>query len=354
MHKLQTQPRAGAARTRSAGGARAALARAQECAEAPPQAPHPRRSFVAHIAAFAALAGANNTREAKATPFEALLKEEELLKEEFLRDEELILAQRAAKEEEARATSQREALCYTPFGVDVVGVTETVALVGAAASGIAARRRKQEVELLNDKLRAINLSLRQQARAGIVVAPALNYAPPTAARAVAPPAPAAPAEESVSSAAAPETDNAATAEAPPSPPADSLPSPAPSTVRDEAREALRKGRQFLKSGLTGDAQVFFNKALILSRRERNRVQERRAMRGLAAAKRDLGDRAGAIDALLTVLAISDEIEDYTGDADALGTIADLHTETGNLEEAAKFYDRYMAALSLQTTDDNSD
>ena len=46
-----------------------------------------------------------------------------------------------------------------------------------AATGVAARQRKAELERLNEQLRKINMSLRQQARAGTVYAPGLNYAP---------------------------------------------------------------------------------------------------------------------------------------------------------------------------------
>ena len=42
---------------------------------------------------------------------------------------------------------------------------------------MAARQRKAELERLNEQLRKINMSLRQQARAGTVYAPGLNYAP---------------------------------------------------------------------------------------------------------------------------------------------------------------------------------
>jgi hypothetical protein len=62
-------------------------------------------------------------------------------------------------------------LCATPFGIDIVGITEFVALVGALVGGITARQRKAELERLNEQLRKINLSLRQQARAGTVYAP---------------------------------------------------------------------------------------------------------------------------------------------------------------------------------------
>lgn len=65
-------------------------------------------------------------------------------------------------------------LCATPFGIDIVGITEFVALVGALVGGITARQRKAELERLNEQLRKINVSLRQQARAGTVYAPGMN------------------------------------------------------------------------------------------------------------------------------------------------------------------------------------
>lgn len=47
--------------------------------------------------------------------------------------------------------------------------------------GVSARQRKDELERLNEQLRKINLSLRQQARAGTVYAPggSLGGASPT-------------------------------------------------------------------------------------------------------------------------------------------------------------------------------
>ena len=77
---------------------------------------------------------------------------------------------RAAAEAESARTSAGK-LCATPFGIDVVGITEAVALLGATVGGISARQRKAELEEVNEKLRQINISLRQQARAGVVYAP---------------------------------------------------------------------------------------------------------------------------------------------------------------------------------------
>ena len=42
---------------------------------------------------------------------------------------------------------------------------------------MSARRRKQELERLNEQLRTINTQLRQQARTGTIYAPGLTYAP---------------------------------------------------------------------------------------------------------------------------------------------------------------------------------
>jgi hypothetical protein len=77
--------------------------------------------------------------------------------------------------------------CATPFGVDIVGITELIALIGALVGGIAARQRKLEAERLNEQLRKINLQLRQQARAGTMYAPGLTYAPVGRTATVAPP-----------------------------------------------------------------------------------------------------------------------------------------------------------------------
>lgn len=78
--------------------------------------------------------------------------------------------ERQKLESEAQ-NSQIGKLCATPFGIDIVGITEFVALVGALVGGITARQRKAELERLNEQLRKINMSLRQQARAGTVYAP---------------------------------------------------------------------------------------------------------------------------------------------------------------------------------------
>lgn len=53
-------------------------------------------------------------------------------------------------------------------------------MIGAVVGGVSARKRKEELEKLNEQLRMINMSLRQQARAGTLYAPNLTYAPSVA------------------------------------------------------------------------------------------------------------------------------------------------------------------------------
>lgn len=57
---------------------------------------------------------------------------------------------------------------------------------------------------------------------------------------------------------------------------------------EEARQclqALKEGKRFLKAENGSSAMIRFEKALMLAKSLGNKVQERRAMRGLAAASR---------------------------------------------------------------------
>ena len=116
----------------------------------------------------------------------------------------------------------------------------------------------------------------------------------------------------------------------------------------ELKEALRGGRRLLTEGdeqSYRESEKLFEKALMLSRMVGDVVQVRRAVRGLAASKRGLGDRKGAIQNLKEVLEMRQLVGDAAGDTDALGNIADLYTEIGDLENAGKYYDEYLDALN---------
>ena len=71
----------------------------------------------------------------------------------------------------------------------------------------------------------------------------------------------------------------------------------------------------------------FKKSLMLARVVGDLVYLRRATRGLGASKRLIGDRQGAIEEFQQVLTISQQLEDTTGDMEALGAIADIYTSS---------------------------
>jgi len=247
-------------------------------------------------------------------------------------EEARLLEIRARKEkefDEEVMNSKEGKFCATPFGIDVVGITEFVALIGAVVGGLTARRRKEELERLNAQLRKINMSLRQNARFGIVYAPGLTYAP-TGDSAVA------------------LDDGQTQGEAQPQKTATALLDSIDEELTEErldCREALKTGKRLLKEKNAAAAMVRFEKALMLAKGLHDKTQERRAVRGLAASARLLGEYRTAITHLERVLQISDEVDDHLGDSDAYGTIADIYTEMGDFERAAEFYDKYISRMN---------
>lgn len=80
----------------------------------------------------------------------------------------------------------------------------------------------------------------------------------------------------------------------------------------QCKDALRSGKRLLKEKNGAGAMVRFEKALMLSKALRERLQERRAERGLGAAARLQGQYKTAIKHLERVLEISREMNEYTG------------------------------------------
>ena len=346
--------------------AAAAVASATTPAAAATPPPQPQGAVLA--AAQAAQAATKKAARTIRAPFLSatgarglLVEEETRLYELRLRAEGEVAAEldraRLDLETESRAPGASVKLCATPFGIDVVGITELLALVGALVGGISARARKAEVERLNDQLRKINLSLRQQARAGTVYAPGLTYAPQ----------PLAPGGSGGGGGGGVGGGGVAVAEAvaavavaaPPPPPAQPAPAaaaPAAQSIMSTDEEdmspemkqcvaSLRDGKRLLKARDGGPAMVRFEKALMLAESMEDTLHEKRAVRGLAAAARLIGERRAAIGHLERVLGISRATGDCVGDADACGTIADLYTELGQFEKAAEWYDRYISRMA---------
>lgn len=286
-----------------------------------------------------------------------------------------INSRRALEESKARQqVADGKTLCITPFGIDVVGITQTVALVGAIGAGLTSNARKAEIAELNEKLRAVNQTLRAQVRpsgpggAPQVVFPDGGVGGPSSKGGSKGGEGPSSSNEASSDEASANDDPSQTAGASP---LDSLDLedelaraahaqrvasgesseesfPAESESQAETKRALRDGRALLKEDAPGAyrrAQEKFELALTMARMLGDRVQMRRATRGISASRRGLGDGKGAIEGLKRVLEISKEIGDYTGDTDALGAIADIYTEIGDLENAGKYYDLYLDALN---------
>ena len=263
----------------------------------------------------------------------------------FEREAESARAINAVREAEEQKARQQvvdgKTLCITPFGVDVVGISETVALVGAIGAGLTSNARKAEIAELNEKLRAVNQTLRAQIR---------NVPAPDAGNVVHP-------DGGVSVDRRPLDSMDLDEEAARSAHAEAVAAGADGAVAQFPEEsesvatmksALREGRALLKEE-TAEAFVAarekFEKALMLSRMVGDQVQVRRAVRGLSASERGLGRGKEAIAHLKEVLEISKQMGDFAGDADALGAIADIYTESGDLENAGKYYDLYLDALN---------
>ena len=368
------------------------------CASSPskdPQSQNRSKAALSMVSAFLVASVLNASSPALAT--ESFLRrtgaksllmqeEEQLVKLRDLEEEKVkeeIEVAREEFEEAAKASFDGSTLCATPFGVDVVGITEAIALTGALVGGVSARRRKDELEKLNEQLRTINAQLRQQARAGTLYAPGLTYVPQTPSGgggggggSVATPSPPSATgvslptgAKSLTTLSTPEASNnkpktvvvgtdASVADGiketngtDAAVPLVSLASMDEEDMRPEVKQcqaALKEGKRLLREKDAGPAMVRFEKALMLARTLGDKVRERRAVRGLAAANRLLGRYEQAIDYLMEVLKLSEVMNDHIGDVDAYGSIADIYTEMGNFDRAAEFYDKYIAGMTEST------
>lgn len=274
-----------------------------------------------------------------------------------------ITKQRQLFEKEAKE-GQLDKLCATPFGVDVVGITEFIALTGALVGGFSARQRKLELERLNEQLRKINLNLRQQARAGTVYAPGLMYAPTPmpnvsigsendgtnpggAATLVVPgPRPESPEDSQGELDAMPTVDEAMSYSPATSSVMASVDEDEMTLEAKQCLQALKEGKRLLKQDNGASALVRFEKAHMLARYTGDQVQQRRAVRGLAAAARLQGQYKAAVHHLENVLKLSSHMNDHVGDADAYGTIADIYTDMGDFDKAAEYYDKYISQMDV--------
>lgn len=180
-----------------------------------------------------------------------------------------------------------------------------VALIGATVGGLLARQRKEELQKLNEQLRQINAALRRQAKIESY-APTLSYAP-------------------VGSR-IPETEVIV------------------DPGKAELISRLKSGKNYLRNLDPVKAYTEFKEALELAQKLKDPVEEKKAARGLGASLQRQGKYREAIKYHSMVLAVSKRVGESSGNTEAYGAIADCYTELGDLEKAAKFYDKYIARL----------
>lgn len=282
----------------------------------------------------------------------ARVREQEMKKVDILNAEaDSFKAQQERIEANSReAVARGEALCVTPSGVDIVGITELLALIGATASGIRARQQKIVVDELNEKLRAINQSLTSRSKRNPVgMGASLGY---TGVQMAGTPVDS-PMSTSMSELAEGSTKNNGDDASKEGKKTDFAVGPNDSADDgdyDETRVNLKKGRQLLREKSYREAISSFEKALALSRMNGDQIKMRRAVRGLGATKKAMGEFQEAIKYMEEVLDISKAIKDYTGDMDAVGSIADMYTELGDLEKAGEYYDMYLSKINDASVD----
>jgi len=112
---------------------------------------------------------------------------------------------------------------------------------------------------------------------------------------------------------------------------------------------LKAAKRHLKESANDLALGEFDDALQSIDANENALAEgwkaaRKAHRGRGAALERLGRFAEALDAMQTVLSLSVDHDDHSGETDALGVIADIYTDMDQLEVASEYYDRYFKSL----------
>ncbi|XP_062222915.1 protein FLUORESCENT IN BLUE LIGHT, chloroplastic-like isoform X2 [Phragmites australis] len=179
-----------------------------------------------------------------------------------------------------------------------------VALIGAAVGGFLARQRKEELKRLNNQLRQINTALRRQAQIESF-APGLTYAPVGRTT---------------------ETD----------------------VIVDPRKQQLttnlRNGKNCLRNQDLDKAVLEFRTALELAESIGDHFEEKKAARGLGASLQRMGKYREAMRHYSKVLELSKETGEDSGCTEAYGAIADCYAELGDLERAAKVYDKYISRL----------
>ncbi|QDZ17711.1 tetratricopeptide repeat domain-containing protein [Chloropicon primus] len=189
--------------------------------------------------------------------------------------------------------------------VEALVFGQGVGFIGSVVTGIGLRKRKAEVQRLNDKLLEVSKELRKQTRAQ---------------------------RKKLRAPAAHNDDGS-------------------SSKKAEVLGLLKSGKLALKENQGQAALECFSSAMshmddISQELESPWRARRKVLRGLGAANAALGRHDEALDFMKQVVDISENNSDFRGLGDAYGVIADLYTEMGDYEEAAKYYDLYISSMDV--------
>ncbi|KAK3283173.1 hypothetical protein CYMTET_9121 [Cymbomonas tetramitiformis] len=199
--------------------------------------------------------------------------------------------------------------------IETIVLGQLIGFIGALGGGWKARSRKEEVEALNSRLVQVNKQLRAQ-----TLTLQHNFAEASPVRL--------PVKEAAKSA-------------------------AQEDQTESILQLLRAGKEKLREQQPKEALLIFTESLESINLHKKALDspwkaERKALRGLGAAHEQLGDYALALDYMQKVLQMCEEHGELVGKSDALGFIADLYTDMGELEKAASYYDKYIDAMNLST------
>eukprot|EP00892_Ulva_mutabilis_P006951 jgi/Ulvmu1/4628/UM002_0359.1 len=223
-----------------------------------------------------------------------------------------------------------------PDSVIVVSlaVAQAITLTGSLVGGKLARKRRLEMEKLNDKLRQVVHELRKQKEAEVqslvcVADPdeGMSAYQRALEASLLAPAAAHPQEtygvEGISLA----------------------------STRRKIAKLLLDAKADLDHKRPGEAELKCTDALVRCEELADKRASRAVLRVMGRAQRSLLDYKSAIHSLNKALKISESIGDSSGDVDTLGMIADVYVEMGDFERAAAIYDDVLNAI--QNEDDTS-
>ncbi|GAB4821511.1 hypothetical protein N2152v2_008557 [Parachlorella kessleri] len=227
-------------------------------------------------------------------------------------------------------------------------VLQGMALIGAVVTGVLARRRREEMEQLNAKLRHINAELRRQREEALRIDGVAEEVPGVGGGGGSS-SQAADAEWVAYRSTLERSLGAPAAAHPVEAFGDSKLSLAGSRRRIGAviravKQQLREKEAGTAPGPDSVALPLVSEALGLAESIKDVKAQRALVRLQARALRQSGDLEGALHALERSMVLSLELGEKSGDADVFGEIGDVLTEMRDFERAGEYYDRCIQAI----------